>query len=413
MTTLYNTGTNRILYKTSNFSTGKTVTAYIWSPALVKSSLLTFTEIADGLYYLDYDFTEEGTYVGKFFEDGVSLTSGIFRVSKVAGSVWDEQIADHTISGSTGEKLQNTSTIGASGGLTIETHTVSDFYKNESAVIVVQVKDHGTPASGLTPTADIYKPDDTSFLSAQDFTEIGTTGIYYLSMDLTGADKGIYKMDIQAEKTTTGSTYSDDFQDGDATGWSTTGATWQVNNESGNYVYQKIDYGGFIYAFSTAGGDQIDFTYEAKVRLDSPGGNYVGLAFRYADTGNNYIFYFRKAAGNVRLMKHTNGGASTLEETNAGSISPAFDTWYNLKVVMSGGNIKCYVDMGSGYELQIDYTDGNPHSTGKVGLFAYNSIGSWDDIDVVPVTSSNKTYQVKDFRVDERPLSKKKFIALK
>jgi len=42
-----------------------------------------FTEIGDGLYYLDYGFTTEGTYTGKFFENGVPSTMGVFRVSDI------------------------------------------------------------------------------------------------------------------------------------------------------------------------------------------------------------------------------------------------------------------------------------------------------------------------------------------
>jgi len=44
---------------------------------------LTLTEIGEGLYYLDYDFTIEGTYTGKFFENGLPSTTGVFRVSDI------------------------------------------------------------------------------------------------------------------------------------------------------------------------------------------------------------------------------------------------------------------------------------------------------------------------------------------
>lgn len=83
MASLYSIGINRIAYRARGFAIGKVVTAYMWTPALVKSSLLTLTEIGEGLYYLDYDFTVEGTYQGKFFEDGVASTMGVFRVSDI------------------------------------------------------------------------------------------------------------------------------------------------------------------------------------------------------------------------------------------------------------------------------------------------------------------------------------------
>lgn len=84
MSIFYGTGTYRLIYKTKNFETGVTVTAYIWNPSLVKSALQTFTEVSDGLYYLDYNFSVSGTFFGKFYEGGVAATSGTFRVESVA-----------------------------------------------------------------------------------------------------------------------------------------------------------------------------------------------------------------------------------------------------------------------------------------------------------------------------------------
>lgn len=80
MPELFQKGICRIIYKSKNFVTGKTVTAHIWSPNFVKSPLLTLTEIGEGLYYLDYDFTLTGTFIGLFYEDGQKSTIGIFRV---------------------------------------------------------------------------------------------------------------------------------------------------------------------------------------------------------------------------------------------------------------------------------------------------------------------------------------------
>lgn len=82
-TSFYETGTNRLIYKAEGFATGLTVTAYIWSPTLVKSALQTFTEVEEGLYYLDYNFTVVGTYFGKFYEGGTAKTTGVFRIPEV------------------------------------------------------------------------------------------------------------------------------------------------------------------------------------------------------------------------------------------------------------------------------------------------------------------------------------------
>lgn len=80
MVELFKKGTERLVYKAKNFATGKTVTAFIWDPSFLKSPLLTLTELEKGLYYLDYNFTQEGTYIGLFYENGKESAMGVFRV---------------------------------------------------------------------------------------------------------------------------------------------------------------------------------------------------------------------------------------------------------------------------------------------------------------------------------------------
>jgi len=83
MPTYFGIATHRIIYKATSFGTGKTVTAYIWSPALVKSALQSLTEISDGLYYLDYAFAAAGTYCGIFYEGGVATVATSFRINVI------------------------------------------------------------------------------------------------------------------------------------------------------------------------------------------------------------------------------------------------------------------------------------------------------------------------------------------
>jgi len=80
MSTYFGVSAHRIIYKAASFATGKTVTAYVWNPSLTKSALQTFTEVSDGLYYLDYTFAVAGTHFGVFYEDAVAMTSGAFRI---------------------------------------------------------------------------------------------------------------------------------------------------------------------------------------------------------------------------------------------------------------------------------------------------------------------------------------------
>jgi len=86
MAELYLIGINRIFYKAEKFGIGKTVTAYFWNPILVKSSIQTLTELESGLYYIDYNFSIEGNYVGLFYENLIPTTFYSLKVMSGFGS---------------------------------------------------------------------------------------------------------------------------------------------------------------------------------------------------------------------------------------------------------------------------------------------------------------------------------------
>ena len=84
--TLYRTGLNRIFYQTKNFVAGVTVTGYMWTPELKQTPEFGFTELGDGVYYLDHTFEMSGTHLGVFFEDNVKKSTSVFRVMSTKGN---------------------------------------------------------------------------------------------------------------------------------------------------------------------------------------------------------------------------------------------------------------------------------------------------------------------------------------
>ncbi len=296
------------------------------------------------------------------------------------------------------QTIQQTSLV--TGALKVEHSTVSEYRRGEEGSSVVLVTLNGVPISGVSVKGDYYYPNQSLWLDDVVFTEIESTGVYYYNFTVPiTSPEGVYKVKITGEQSTGGSSASDNFDDGNADGWSTTGATYVVVDEGApqNYVYQKTDYGGFMFAWSTAMGSQTDYTLTAKARSDGYQG-YFGLTFRYLDSGNNYIVYVRQGANNLRLMKHTNGGTATLSETPYGSLVTNDGQWYNFTVVVEGAHFLIYVDD----VLYIDYTDiGSPHETGYVGAFTYNSIASWDDFNVIASGTVDSAYSMIDFKIDD------------
>lgn len=82
-----NLGSNRIVYKATDFKAGVAVTAHLWSPSLAKSELQMFTELEEGLYYLDHDFAEAGSWPLIVYENGVAKGFSVMRVEVVEGTI--------------------------------------------------------------------------------------------------------------------------------------------------------------------------------------------------------------------------------------------------------------------------------------------------------------------------------------
>lgn len=86
MLQMFSVGEHRIIYRAANWTAGLSVTAYLWSPSLVQSGLQTLTEIAEGLYYLDFNFDAVGAWPAIFMEDGVKAGFATMRVTALDGA---------------------------------------------------------------------------------------------------------------------------------------------------------------------------------------------------------------------------------------------------------------------------------------------------------------------------------------
>ena len=129
-TTFYGIGSHRLIYKSENFGTGKVVTAYIWNHSLVKSALQTFTEVSDGLYYLNYYFAATGTYFGKFYEDAAATVSGTFKVVAAIDTMIPRILSATEIK----QAVVNDATASTTKFITTLSETSNDFW-NRQAVL--------------------------------------------------------------------------------------------------------------------------------------------------------------------------------------------------------------------------------------------------------------------------------------
>ena len=83
----YHLGLNRLIYQGPNFATGLTITVYMWNPSMVKTGPFSLTESEEGFYYFDFNFNQEGPWIGLFYENGVRTLSSVFRVGTISAGI--------------------------------------------------------------------------------------------------------------------------------------------------------------------------------------------------------------------------------------------------------------------------------------------------------------------------------------
>lgn len=86
----YPLGLHKIVYKSTGFKKELTIFVDLHRPDTGREPSIILTEMEEGLYYFEYNFTNKGVYSGIFYENGVKVTSQNFRIddeSSSAGAV--------------------------------------------------------------------------------------------------------------------------------------------------------------------------------------------------------------------------------------------------------------------------------------------------------------------------------------
>jgi hypothetical protein len=130
--------------------------------------------------------------------------------------------------------------------------------------------------------------------------------------------------------------FCDDFQDGNADGWSTTGGSWSVITD-GSLVYRGGNGSFRAFAGSSSWTNQ---TLQSRIKVLSFGGSgssyRAGILARYGGSTDYYAFQIDQA-GDLRLLRGTStvSGSGTCS-TAANSLTTG--TWYTLRLQVGGAN---------------------------------------------------------------------------
>lgn len=159
--------------------------------------------------------------------------------------------------------------------------------------------------------------------------------------------------------------FSDDFNDGNATGWTTSGGSWSVS--SGAYAQSSTGASAKALAGATSWST---VTVSAKVRpntFSSSSSRGTGIAARAQSTSNFYALVLTGSA--VQLRK---GTTTTLASA---PFTAAAGTWYTLSLSANGSSL---VGSVNGAQL-VSASDGS-YATGRAGLLANYTAASFDDV---------------------------------
>ncbi len=164
---------------------------------------------------------------------------------------------------------------------------------------------------------------------------------------------------------------SDDFEDGNSSGWSTSGGSWSVVTD-GTKVYKQSSTSASAYSYNGTA-SWTDYSVQARVKALSFNGTSrsFGITARYQSTSNFYYLTLSNA-NQLLLGKKASGGSVALASK---SLAVQTGTWYTLKLVVSGSQLQAYLDG----VLQLTATD-TSLTAGKGGLIALYTSAEFDDL---------------------------------
>lgn len=167
--------------------------------------------------------------------------------------------------------------------------------------------------------------------------------------------------------------FSDDFEDGNTTGWTTSGGSWSVTTTAPKALVQKSSTTALIMGGeSSVENPWTDYVYQADVKVPISNAN-AGLVFRVLDNKNFYMYRLNATTQKLELYKCVDGVMALVSSTAYKAVS---NQWYTLKVIVQGNTIIGYVDG----ERKVEWT--NPAAelpSGRIGFRTTSADASFDN----------------------------------
>jgi pectate lyase len=171
--------------------------------------------------------------------------------------------------------------------------------------------------------------------------------------------------------------FSDDFNDGNATGWTTSGGTWSVITD-GTGVYRQSGTSSDARA-RTGQSTWTNYAVTARVKPTAiNGSNRFAAVLARAQSNTSYYYLALRSNNTVELKKLVGGSSTTLASA---PVTFTLNTWYTLRLEATGSTLRGTVNGGA--PLQANDTQ---FSAGGIGVATFNAAANFDDLVVDSTT---------------------------
>jgi pectate lyase len=168
--------------------------------------------------------------------------------------------------------------------------------------------------------------------------------------------------------------FTDDFNDGNTSGWSKSGGDWVVATD-GTGVARQQNATSELARFFAGDNAWTNYTLQARVKpLGFDGsGTFAGIGAR--TSGATKFYRLALINGGQVQLQAVNGSSVTV----LGSVSRAVSvgTWYTLRVEVNGTTIRGFVD-----GAQVGSATDSMEDNGRISLQTFHATASFDDVAV-------------------------------
>ena len=179
--------------------------------------------------------------------------------------------------------------------------------------------------------------------------------------------------------------FSDDFEDGNTTGWTQSGGSWSVATDGSRVLRQASTSSDARNLAGSSGWTNVSVQARAKALSFNGSDRFFAILAR-AQGATSYYYLALRSSNRVELKKLV-GGSSTL--LAAAGFAVTTGTFYTVRLDVAGTTLRGFVN-----NTQLVTASDSQFSAGRAGVATFNTSAEFDDVvvsDSAPPASTTTT----------------------